>query len=318
MSCTLAEVEVEIARRCGPFEAHVAASGTTTTAVVTALTSSIDAGDAVDLWLLRRSADVGDRQRRVAAYAPMTGTLTVDRAYATAVAAGEALELLVLDPTQQLRVAALAGLRRCYFVDRVDVTPTGGALEHDLSAALVWVTDVGQVRDVAYRTGAVGVLRPGSLGWHRTFSTSAGVQTAVAARTSGVLVVEALRPHASWVNGADSTTGPTLDTDVLAVDLDYAAAAGHIEAWRRCVATLAPVAREGMAITRQAAKDEFEAQVNRHVPVRPDRLSFRYPLGGRATGLWDAVQDTGTWAHVAQQGTWRALSAISWRQVLGL
>src|SRR4029434_6556536 len=64
---------------------------------------------------------------------------------------------------------------------------------------------------------------------------------------AGVYVVEALRAHASWVNGADAHEWPSVDTDVLACPLDYAAALGHAEAWRRCRATLAPISRAGYA-----------------------------------------------------------------------
>ncbi|HKE13855.1 MAG TPA: hypothetical protein VKB80_03245, partial [Kofleriaceae bacterium] len=59
---SLAQIEQELAARCGPFALHTVASGTTTTVTVAALTSSIALGGETDRWLLRRSASaVGDR-----------------------------------------------------------------------------------------------------------------------------------------------------------------------------------------------------------------------------------------------------------------
>jgi len=328
MSCTLAEVEQAVARRCGPFEIHLCTDAHSLTNVTaTALVSSIDLGDWADVWLLRRGVllsgqpvpgfSVYDRQRRVAGFTPATGALVVDRPYALGVQAEEVIELGVLDPAQQLRPAVLAGLARTYFVDRVAVAPTGVGLEHDLSAALFWVVDVGQVRGIEYRSGLAGTVRPGSLGWHRVFATAAGVQVALAGRMGGELIVEALRPHATWVSGADSATGPTLDTDTLDVDLAYAAAAGTIEAWRICRPTLASAATAGLIDGRETAKAEFEAEVNRHVPVRPDRLSFRYPLGlgGSGSGLWETAGPR-TWRQHAAS-SWSGMSHLTWRQVLG-
>src|SRR5262245_55134236 len=259
MSITLAAVEQEVQARCGRFWLRTAASGTTTTAVVRGLQSTIPLGGETDLWLLRRSAAAADdRQRRVAASDPATGTLTVDRAYANPPTPAEALEVGVLDPEQEVRPAVLRGLARCFFVERAAVEATPGQVAEALSASLFWVTDVGQIRDLESR---VGTSHAQPLRWYRLLSSSGKAAEAGGLRVEAelcppgppaVVVVEALRPHLSWVNGADAREWPSHDEDVLACPLGYAAALCHAEAWRRCRATLAPIAAAGYALGLEA------------------------------------------------------------------
>lgn len=322
MSITLGELEREVAARAAVFEEHACASGTASpaTAVVTALISTADAGGTYPgQWLLRRDAAAADdRQRRIAAVNATTGTLALDRPYAVAPAAGEAVEITPLDPARHLRRAVLAGLARTYFVDRVAVPVTAGRVEEDLSAALFWVVDVGQIRDVESRLGAAATSRPQPLDWYRPVSSSAGVGLRVQAPVGGSYLVEALRPHATWVNGADAPDGPTDDDDVLACPLDYAAAAGHVELWRYARAVLAPVSSgpQKLAASQSEAAAEFTRLVRSQWWYwdRPDRVVFRYP-GDRASQD-EYVTTGGTWSSVAARYSWRGLSALSWRQVL--
>lgn len=319
MTVTLAEIEQEVAARCGPFEQRVAASGTATTVVVGALVSTIGLGGQTDRFLLRRGAVDDDRVRRVAAYAPATGTLTVDRAYATAPTADEAIELLVLDPAAELRPAVLRGLARCFFVERAAVPVTAGRVEEDLSAALFWLTDVGQIRGVTNRVGDAGVVSPIPLTWYAPASSSGGVGLMVDAAPAGAYLVEALRSHATRVNGADAPDGPRTDADAVDCPLDYAAAAGHVEAWRRCRATLAPIAAAGYAGDLAEARGEFERLVKAQWWYwdRPDRV--RLPNPGAAAGgaaSTSAVATGMTWSAVAGAYSWRGLSTLTWRQVL--
>jgi hypothetical protein len=318
VTVTLARIEAEVQARCGPFEQPTAASGTATTVVVDALRSSIPLGGYTDRWLLRRAASTDDdRQRRVAAYDPATGTLTVDRAYAAPVVAGELLEIGVLDPLQELRRAVLRGLARCYFVERAAVEVTPGQVAENLSAALFWVTDVGQIRDIQSR---VGTNHATPLCWYRLLSSSnqgvAGGLRVDADTTppgAGVYVVEALRPHATWVNGADAPDWVPDDEDELAAPLDYAAALGHAEAWRRCRATLAPIARAGYAEGIESVQREVARLVRGQWWYwdRPDRVRLGDP-GGYGTGATASP----TWRTVEEGYTWRGLEARTWRDVM--
>lgn len=321
-SVTLAEVEAEVARRAAVWEDHVASGGSATTAVVPDLvTTADDGGTYVGQWLLRRSAADADRQRRIVAYTAATGTLTVDRPYATPPGANEALEVMPVDPTRQLRRAVVAGLARCFFVERADVPVTAGRVETDLSAALFWITDVAQIRDVASRVGTAGTVLPTPLDWYNPVSSHAGVGVEVLAPTGGSYVVEALRPYATWVNGADAPNGPTDDDDVLSCELEYAAAAGHVELWRYARPILAPVAAgpQRLAEPLSSAKTTFELKVREQWWYwdRPDRVRVASP-GSDALSTDERVTSGLTWSSAAASFTWRGLTAYTWRQVLGL
>jgi len=317
---TLAEVEQEVASRCGPYEQRTAlATGGASTVVVRALRSTIALGGQTDRFLLRRSAtDPDDRVRRVASYDPATGTLTVDDPYDVVVAAGEPLELMVLDPVTELRPAVLRGLARCFFVERAAVPVTAGLVEETLSTALFWITDVGQIRDVSSRVGDAGVAQPIPLTWYRPASSSAGVGLMVDAAPAGVYVVEALRPYATLVGGADAPNGPQADVDVLACPLDYAAAAGHVEAWRRARPTLAPIAKAGYADGLDAATGVFNLMVRSQWWYwdRPDRVRLPLPATTGDEVSTAFVATGNTWSMVDSNYSWRGLSALTWRQVL--
>jgi len=134
------------------------------------------------------------------------------------------------------------------------VTSTG---DIDLTAQLPWLTNPDQVvrvqsgwswpyRDLPFDVvkQAGHVLLAGSLGYV----------------SPGALWLSCLRPAWTWVNGAESTSGPTQDTDTLEVDLDYAASAGHIEAWHLFPSHMFAAAAGNLQATQQMAAAEFTRQ----------------------------------------------------------
>ena len=104
--------------------------------------------------------------------------------------------------------------------------------------------------------------------------------------------VDAWRPAWSWVNGAESASGPVLDTDTLEVDLDYAAAAGHIEAWHHFPARMQSAAAGGLQATMPQAAQEFSRLANLFGPQRSARVGFSGVFrmgvagGGWVNGPW--------------------------------
>jgi hypothetical protein len=301
---TLAAVEREVAARVGPFARHGVASATATTVAVDALRSSIEIGGAADMWLLRRGvkttgvpvagAVADDRQRRVKDHDPATGTLGVDRPWAIAPVAGEEVELVALDPAQELRPAVQRGLWRCYFEDRVATTPGSYAAERDLTAIWPWLTQPWQVVEFSTKDQAVVEVAPSPLAYARPYRAGGHLQGSLAPDPwPYTAYVTAYRPVASYVNGADSTTGPTADADVLVGDgrfLDYLVAAGVIECWRRVPFKLQPLADARMAPSRQEAADEFSRQAAAYVDEGTGRVQFREPW--RVASL---AGDRGSW-----------------------
>lgn len=286
---TLADIERELAPRVGPYSQRTVASGTASTMVITALASSLSLGGVKDLWVLRRGKltdgtavpgfVVGDRQRIVTLDPDTSGTVIPDRAWATAPVVDEVVEFHHLDPEQELRPAVRAGLRRCFFEDRAALTLSSTATERDLTALAFWITDPKQVYRV--QSSPIGsYAQPPELQWARPFSQGGHVWLAGSPDPyPDTLLVTARRAHFTFVNGADSTTGPTADDDVLAVDLLYATSAAHAEAWRLIPDRLRAAANEGLQVSQQEAADEFTRQARLHWRPPARRVSFMAPYG---------------------------------------
>lgn len=260
---TLADLERELARRVGPFSRYVARASVAGVMPLIELASTYEQGGLVGLYLLRRGFMAGDvnspevtgpavagfvandRVRLIAEHDAGLGEVTVDRNYVTQTVLGEGVEVMALDP-REIRRAMLRGLERAFFVDRIPVTAATYAAERDLTVSLPWLRDpewVLELRNVP--TGSLERPIPGGqwstegIGGHVWLTM--GPDPAPAS-----LLVRTLRPHASWVNGADSTTGPTADLDDLAAPLDYAVCMAHDWLWDTAKDLLRPLVSEGL------------------------------------------------------------------------
>jgi hypothetical protein len=270
---TLAELEREVARRTGPFFAAwqdrgEPTSSTTTSAIMPILKTNSLLGGPENLWLLRRGvlfdgtptpqpvADV-DRERLVQAFDPGAGRVIVDRNWRDVMFAGELAEFSHLNPSQELRIAVLAGLRRCFMEQRFGAAATSAYGDMDLTYQQPWISSPDQVRRVQY-----GYSKPVGEAPFEAVMQDGHVMLSGAwgAYAPASVWVTALRPHWTWVTGADSTSGPTDDDDILAVDLDYAAAAGHIEAWHLFPSRMFAAAAGNLQATQEMAAREFTRQ----------------------------------------------------------
>jgi len=270
VTITLAQLEQEVARRTGPFfqaaqDAGTPTSSTTTSAIMPRLKSNAVLGGPENLWLIRRglladgtpaTVDPADRERMVLTFDASAGRVIVDANWRNPMAPNELADFTHLHPSQELHVAVIAGLRRCFLEDLEEVDPNVQYGPIDVTAQLPWVTDPRQILKVQY-----GWLQPGA---DAPFSTTMqqghvllGDAWGGAAATS--VWVTFRRPAWSIVNDLDST-GPTLDTDVLNVDLDYAASAGHIEAWHLFPSRMFAAAAGNLQATQEMAAREFTRQ----------------------------------------------------------
>lgn len=267
---TLAQIEQEVARRCGPYwrfftDRQIPNTATFDFANVPELRTNADLDMVTNLYLLRRgecydpstvvTMDVVDRQRTVSTYEPTQGRVYPDRPWGTIPLAGEYFEFHHLNPAQELRTAVLAGLRRCFLPETIMLGSSGGYSGVDLTATLPWITSQDQVVNVQY-----GWYAPYGDYPYSTLMSNGHVILPSGGFTVNGLWLTVLRPAWSLVNGLDSATGPTLDTDGLSVDLDYAAAAGHIEAWHLFPARLQAAAAGGLQATQPMAAAEFTRQ----------------------------------------------------------
>jgi hypothetical protein len=157
---TLAQIEVALARRVGPFYYLTADPQSPTTATasyvnIPSLQSSFDQDLVTNLYLLRRGV-LGDgtptpaaiasydRVRSVYTVDANNGRLQPDRPWQVSPYPYEQFEVHHLHPDQELLPAVQAGLRRCFFEDRVQLDP-GYYYEFDLTNVLPYVTDQQQI-----------------------------------------------------------------------------------------------------------------------------------------------------------------------------
>jgi len=293
---SLAELEQEVSRRLGPFYIYPCDDTTPTVstvnyAAVPALQSLTGMNKIDNLFLLRRgvladgtpspAVTPDDRQRMVVDLDPNSGRVQVDRTWQNAPAPNEQLEFMHLDPAQELRPAVLAGLRRCLLQERVLLGP-GYIYECDLTASLPWVVTSNQVQRV--QTGPYPSGWPGWWGGpldvpFEVFMECGHVWIRVSGGIAwgpfyGGLLLTLNRPGDSiGGSGCDSTLSS--DADLIAPNVDWAAAACHIELWHRYPARMQAAAASGWQASQKDAAAEFTRQAFMNEPQRYDRWAYR-------------------------------------------
>lgn len=304
---SIADIEQAVAPRVGPFSILTAdpqtpTSGTPSFAIIPSLQSSIDQDLVTNLYLLRRGVlgdgtptpapiPAYDRIRSVYSVDTASGRLSPDRPWQTSPYPFEQFEVHHLNPDQELLPAIQAGLRRCFFEDRVQLPP-GYYYEFDVTALLPYILDVSQIRRCQ-----VGPWPSGWPGWWRgpldlpfqAYGDCGHIWLRISGSVYwgpfwGGVLLTTHRNHFGWVNGMDQPGGPTLDTDMLDCDLDWAASAAHVEAWRSSSARLMAAAATGLQDTQQEAAAELQRQGYLHrLPVYDlhqfDRMEL-WSLGG--------------------------------------
>ncbi len=290
---TLAQIEQETAYRLGPYAQRTQSSTTHAdahTAFFDELSSEALTSGIEGMFMLRRgqksdgttiSVAAADRQRVAGIPDPTTGGVPPDRPWAVPPADGELIEFHHLDPTLELRKAVQNGLRRCFFEDRASVTLTSAATERDVTASVFWITRPDQIRRYQFTTaGATATLVPTDVPWAMPFEKGGHVWLAAwPDQYPNTLLITALRPHSTWVNGIDSATGPTTDTDLLSVELSHAAAAAHIEAWKLFPAKLLQAAEGGYQASQQQAATEFTREATAKRRRRPTSWTLSASFG---------------------------------------
>lgn len=304
---TLAQLELELARRVGPFKVLTADAtsptiSTTTFGVMPYLQSSLELDEISNLFALRRGVHADgtpvatinplDRQRRVATVDASKGTFEVDRPWQNPLDPSEQVEFHHLDPEQELRPAALAGLRRCTVEDRFLLGP-GFVYECDLTASVPWLTTTSQVRAVQVGPNPGGW--PGTWGGaidipFETFMECGHVWIRVAngdmSPYYGGLYITALHSYVDLASGCPGTD-PSLDTSTFACDLSWAAAMGHIEAWHTLSARMQAAAGAGWQSSQAMAAAEASRQAWLHRPPSRDRFGFdRVEMWGFGGSGW--------------------------------
>jgi len=126
---------------------------------------------------------------------------------------------------------------------------------------------------------------PATMPWFTPYTRAGHVWLKLAGYAPLGLLVTALRSAGTYINAATSITGPNDDDDILAVDLEYATAAAHVELWRMAPARLLPAAQVGLQISRKDVADEFTKLSLDRVGRRPRSVMFGEPFGWASGNL---------------------------------
>lgn len=243
------QIEQAVAQRCGPFLSDVIADSGAAWAsnlsvnalILPTQISSLDLGDNwTGSYILRRgllqnaSGNVAvmptstppgnlgpyfptgplasDRIRRVASVDYGTGTFTPDRPWTNYPASQELIELHYLDPARELKVAATAGLDRCFTVDRSQVTLASMAAKRDLTALAPWITTKNQVQMIQWNY--TGSFAPDvDVQWWDAFMSGGHVWLSVSPDPfPNSIVVTSRRSMLSLVTGGQ--IGPTTGASI--------------------------------------------------------------------------------------------------------
>jgi len=289
---TLAQLEQEVARRTGPFfqaaqDTSVPTTSTTVAAYMPTLKTTALLGGPENLWLVRRARyadgtpvlapnnDPTDRTRMVQAFDSSAGRVVVDRNWRNPMQPNELADFMHLHPDQELRKAVLAGLRRCFFPQRFGAATTSLYGDIDLSVQQPWITNPTQVVRVQY-----GYYRPiGDTPFETIMQDGHVMLAGWGSYAPASVWVTALYPHLNWVNGTYDPDGPSDDTDQLLVDLDYAASAGHIEAWHLFPSHMFAAAAANLQATQEMAAREFTRQTLIWGPEPSRTVGFQEVVG---------------------------------------
>ncbi len=146
--------------------------------------------------------------------------------------------------------------------------PSGPVAVVDLTEQAFWLAAARQVLAVTSQGAALAACGrygdPSADGW-TCYAARGHVYLGIPA---GIpldgLTVRAYRDAYGLVNGVDEPNGPRLDTDEVAVPIDYAAAFAHIEAWRRHRDRLEAAAAEGRFASQSEASTEATRVAAQH------------------------------------------------------
>jgi len=283
---TLMALEQRVARRSGTYRRIRGGNASTTNTIqADRLKSSLNLGSFEAEFILRRGFlwdgsfvpgfDPDDRVRLIDTYTPTAGLVSIDRGYTLTPSENEALEFHYLDPEEELRPAVIEGLERCFFWDTIPLALLAQNPDIALTDVPPWITHPSQVRTVEYAlTGQI--FAPLKVLWWQPYQAGSRVRLRNAMLLPGSILITALRPHASYVNGELSYIGPNDDLDVLHVDPEYAAWAGVLALWKNNPERLQPVAAQNMRTTREQAANEFTKLSTRISNQIPETFQLRY------------------------------------------
>jgi hypothetical protein len=200
----------------------------------------------------------------------------VDNQYTLPIQVDESVEIMYLDPEEELRVAVLDGLARCFFWDTISLSPAVAyGADINVTTLAPWLTNPQWIKAMRYNLPGSRIA-PNRVSWWEPYRSGKNVMLRSVGTWPGSIEISVLRPHVTFVNGETSYAGPNSDLDVLYLDLDYAVAAGVIGVWKNFPERISPVATQEMRIARKDAALEFTKKSMMIAGQVPEHIQFDY------------------------------------------
>lgn len=297
MSVTRRALRHRVARRLAPFLTGSAAGGSTVTLVDAArLQDSTASADLwADSWVQVLDGPNAGETRRVAAYDPASGTLTVSRAFPQSVEAAS-YEVSRLVAPEVVNAAIDATLTRCWFQTLAPLTALAdGDMEYPDTRA--WRTRNATAAKVAADTGTAG----GGASLEVTNTAAGGF----AASTSLAVLPGQAHTLEAAVAPSDSTARLAVHDLSRSVDLD--ATMGTGQTWRRLrLAFVIPAGCEEIEVRVGGVETDAVTRWAQVIQQAANRR--RFPLPGWITHRQQVVE---VWRRAAEHPQ-RVMSAAAW------
>jgi len=264
MSTTLKALRQAVGKELNACVTGTADSATSTTIVDADLEDSEESENRFYHWWLKMvSGDAEGDVRRVSAYTPSTGTLTVSRAFSATPAASDEYELHALISPEDLDRLINQALDRLFYMDEQEITAVSGQRNYGL-ATYTYLRTPDQLIDVLWKQGdTASKYRYRPVGWYMVRDDAGSMTLDIRPYTvsSGdKIVLEIVRPYAALSNDAASTDCPE----------DWAVAAAMVEVYDWLARTDPTQDAEQVRRWRGTAARRLTRLSNRYAP-RPAR-----------------------------------------------
>jgi len=269
------EYRQQIGKLLGAYHtglAQVDPSGSTSTLLdANTLKSTLNIDSLFDDYYLLRpdAANANDILRIVETYSPVSGTITTDRPYTSAVST-EQYELHgIVEPWTDMQDVVNESLKRIYLEVEFTFTAVADQTRHSLASAASWLEHAWQVRQVGYLTSSedrnkndpfasrivkghtekisniVYLVHPG-----RTFSTSDTMYVKAVARAYDYC-------RASSSGGFGDRQGLAAEAHEAIPDVNWVAYGAIIEVWNRFSHLLSARGASEIMLSQQKAAARF-------------------------------------------------------------
>lgn len=247
------------------------ASTTTTFALAELVDSGADVKKYVDRWVYLPASG---QERRITAYNPTNGQVTVQRPLSGAPTAGTAVEVHRWSPTI-MHDAINRALYRCKYRDTLQITPVSGQTQYSL-AAFTYPENPKDILGVwLYDPPAVGQGIPRDIPWYRVQDVGGTLYLYInppsVLYSGSEIRVEIQRPYVSLTLDASTTNAPA----------EWVLAGAEVEMYNTLIERTGPGRERDRLVSDRALADRrFKSHSRQNQANYPRKVNMSAPVWG--------------------------------------